>query len=295
MRSVREPSAVASARPSTSSAVASVRAAGSPRATSMAKLGPDSTAPLACGMVSASTCPKSLPVACSRPLAHNTRGVPADTWAASAPATERTCWAGATIKMASWRAMCSRSVVASMPASSATFGRNARLVWRALISPTTSGSRAHKHTLRPVRHRVCASAVPQAPPPMTPRLVMVIWARLAHCRRTRPPLPSKHRFRTNAQRFDAGAAEQHGADAVVLGSPFPRLETLLDALGRAHQRRLVDEGIRHCPSSLLLASSEEGVLDLGGRRLKAQALDIVVVEILGACPHAADIEGHFRL
>jgi hypothetical protein len=54
-----------------------VTAAGRPRATSAAKLGPDSTACAACGRASAITSPISLPVDCSRPLAHITTGLAA--------------------------------------------------------------------------------------------------------------------------------------------------------------------------------------------------------------------------
>src|SRR5262245_13366337 len=299
MRSVREPSVAASASPRPTSAVASVSAAGSPRATSKAKLGPDSTAWLARGIVSHSTSPRSLPVACSRPLAHSRTGLRAGRCCASAPATERTCWAGATISTASCRATRPRSAVALTPAWSVTPGRNAEFMWLALISATTSGSRAHRHTWRPARHRVCASAVPHAPPPSTPRLENVPENVMSHapcakgrrCRR----LPSKHRLRTNAQGVDAGAAEQQGANAIVLGGRLPYFEPLLDAFGRTDERRLVNERVRHCGGGLLLAPREEGVLDLPGRCLKAQALDVIVVKILGARTHAANVERHFRL
>src|SRR5262249_42669513 len=252
---------------------------------------PDSTAWLALGIASASTSPSSLPVACSRPLAHNTTGFPAGRWRASSSATARTCWAGATIMTASCAAMRARSKVASMPASSATPGRTAELVWLALSSAPTSGSRAHKHTSRPARRSVCARAVPHAPPPITPRREKVMM----RPSQEGPRLPSKHGLGADAQCLDAGTAEQHGADAVVLGCGLPHREAVLDALGWAHQCRLLDECVGHCGGGLLPASRKEGILDLDGRGLKAQAFDEVVVEILRPCAHATNVERHFRL
>ena len=65
--------------PSASSAQARVTAVGRPRATSPAKLGPDSTAGAASGRVSASTSVISFSVPCSTPLAHSTTGRPSRT------------------------------------------------------------------------------------------------------------------------------------------------------------------------------------------------------------------------
>ena len=78
---LRLPRRSASSRPIASSAQAMVSAVGRPRATSVAKLGPDSTARVASGTTSATTSPIRRPVACSMPLEHTTIGWPGRTCA----------------------------------------------------------------------------------------------------------------------------------------------------------------------------------------------------------------------
>ena len=91
----------ASFMPSASSAQASVTAVGRPRATSMAKLGPDRTAAGAPGRISASTSVISLPVSRSIPLAHSTTGAPLPICGAAPSRTLRRCCAGTTASTAS--------------------------------------------------------------------------------------------------------------------------------------------------------------------------------------------------
>ena len=86
---------------------------------------------------------------------------------ASAFNVARIACAGTTNRIASLFATCARSVVTAMASCSFTPGRNllSRCSTRCAALPA---SYSHKVTLRPARAQVCASAVPQAPPPMTP-------------------------------------------------------------------------------------------------------------------------------
>ena len=74
--------------------------------------------------------------------------------------------------------------VARIAGSSATPGRNASLTWRALMSATTSASRAHRMHVAAGAAQRCASAVPQAPPPMT--LTLSIFKAVPPARNSRP-------------------------------------------------------------------------------------------------------------
>src|SRR5437762_3547909 len=80
--------------------------------------------------------------------------------------------------------------------------------------------------------------------------------------------------------LDAAAAEQHGADAIVLGRGLPGLQPLLDVLRRAHQRRLVDQRVGYRGGRLFAVPRQEGILDLRRSRLVAHAPHVLVVEIL---------------
>ncbi len=55
-----------------------------------------------------------------------------------------------------------------MAESSSIPGRKASFMRRARMLSITSGSRACKTTARPAAAALCARAVPQAPPPITP-------------------------------------------------------------------------------------------------------------------------------
>ena len=159
--------ASASARPSASSGQASVTAVGRPRATSPAKLGPDSTAGAACGRVSARTSVISFSEPCSTPLAQRRTGRPSRACGAKADSVARRCWAGATMRTRSLPARSAKSPVQAMAGSSSTPGRNRRFSWASLTEATTSASRAHSVVESPARAQTWARAVPQAPAPMT--------------------------------------------------------------------------------------------------------------------------------
>src|SRR3546814_3326706 len=66
--------------------------------------------------------------------------------------------------------MSARSPVAVSEGESAAPGRKTGLRCSRLIAATTSSSRAQRRTGAPSAARSCASAVPQAPPPTTPKL-----------------------------------------------------------------------------------------------------------------------------
>ena len=118
---------------------------------------------------------------------------------------------------------------------------------------------------------------------------------LLTCARGPQFLRLENGFGDDTQRIDAGAAQQHGADLAVLGALLPNLQPILDAFGRANQRRLVYEAVRNGGDRLVAAPVQVGILDLRGRRLVSHALDVVVVEILAARAHAADVKRHLRL
>ena len=96
-----DPSARASAAAIVSSRAASVTAAGSPRATSAAKLGPDRIAGSAAPALSAITSVMKRCVPCSMPLAQAITGVPGASSGAIAPAAARRCCDGTASRMAS--------------------------------------------------------------------------------------------------------------------------------------------------------------------------------------------------
>jgi hypothetical protein len=70
----------------------------------------------------------------------------------------------------------------------------------------------------------------------------------------------------------------------------PRGEPIAYALDRADERHLVDERIRDLGRRLALLAVEEQILDLTRLRLVPVAREQVVVEILAARAHAADVE-----
>src|SRR6266446_4785096 len=178
------------ARPSAWSAVASVTAVGSPRATSPAKVGPDRIASFAPGKTAAAASLISAPVFSSTPLAQITTAAPGRSEGASQPAISRKCWAGTASRTAFADAAIASSPVAAIAGSMAMPGRKSGFSWRSLIAATTSPSRAHKITSRPARRAVTASAVPQAPPPMMPM----------RCTDARPPLWSPESTPRQARR-----------------------------------------------------------------------------------------------
>ena len=157
---------------SLTSSQARVTAEGISFATSMAKVGPDSTAWGAAGRVSATTSVISLQLPFSIPLAQISTGALNRPAAAMAAVTGRRNCAGATRIAASapWRAA-AMSDVASIAGSSVTPGRYG-FSWSALILAAISGSWACRITDRPARRATMASAVPQAPAPMTAKRSM---------------------------------------------------------------------------------------------------------------------------
>ena len=151
---------------------ASVTAVGSPAATSCANVGPDSTAISLAGAASRATSCMARPVPASIPLAHSTRsrGAFDELRTGICAIVAARCCAGVTSSNGLQPAMSARSLVARIEGASAAEGRNGELVWRVLISSASSGSRAQSSTSRPSAASICASAVPQAPAPMTPML-----------------------------------------------------------------------------------------------------------------------------
>ncbi len=78
------------------------------------------------------------------------------------------CCAGVTTSQASQPARSPRSEVARIVWSSGMPARNRGFSWRPFTASTTSGSSAQSRVSRPPAAATWASAVPQAPPPMTP-------------------------------------------------------------------------------------------------------------------------------
>ena len=101
-----------------SSPAASVTAAGSPRATSSAKLGPDRIAGTAVGAHSAITCVMNLCVPRSMPLAQAITGMPAASTGASLRAASRKCCDGTASRIASCADRMAVSAAATVTRSS---------------------------------------------------------------------------------------------------------------------------------------------------------------------------------
>ena len=68
-------------------------------------------------------------------------------------------------------------------------------------------------------------------------------------------------------------------------------QPLAHHVGRPAQRHAVDQHVRDSRHRLLALAFEVQVLNLGGLRLKAVATDELVVEVLLARAHTADVEG----
>src|SRR5208283_2344849 len=76
---------------------------------------------------------------------------------------------------------------------------------------------------------------------------------------------------------------------------LPRAITLTDAGGWPDQRAQIDQLVRHRGGRLLLTSGEIKFLDSLGRLRKALLNHQVLVEILAARPHPANVERDVRL
>src|SRR5205085_7175761 len=70
----------------------------------------------------------------------------------------------------------------------------------------------------------------------------------------------------------------------------PRGEPIADAINRSDESDLVDERVRHLRRRLALLAREEQVLDLARLGLVPVTSEEVVVEVLPARAHAADVE-----
>ena len=117
----------------------------------------------------------------SMPLEHRISGL---SQAGARSSTARMCCAGVTTSQASQLAelgevagRADRADRAACPARKTGFS------WRALTASTTSGSSAHSRVSRPPAAATWASAVPQAPPPITPSSLMPSPPRRAPSRR----------------------------------------------------------------------------------------------------------------
>src|SRR5262245_2955452 len=186
-------------------------------------------------------------------------------------------WAGATINTKSWAATSARSAVARTPGSNATLGRKGVLAWPALISATTSASRAHSTTPRPASRSVCASAVPHAPPPMMP----MFW-KVTDCS---SPSPHLHGERVGVR----------GGDKLQrLGMRLP-LTLALSPLknGERGSRRLHDEGIAAAGAIVdPYALGLQVALDRLRAVLTAEARGLVAAERHGEAHGAIGVDPH---
>src|SRR5690242_15107717 len=86
--------------------------------------------------------------------------------------------------------------------------------------------------------------------------------------------------------FVVGARDGQALHAGV----FPGAELLADALGRTNERLLVDELVGDRGGCLILAPGEVELLDARRCLRVASENHAVVVEVLGAMAHAADVE-----
>jgi hypothetical protein len=160
--------ALRNARLYAASAQARVTAVGCAIATSRANVGPVKIAIAWPGAVAATISLIIAPVPTSMPLVASTIGTDLPSAAAARARVPRKCWAGvANSTMSAFATHAAKLPVAEIAGSSGTSFRNTRLVCCALISATVAASCAHKTGVKPARAAVWASAVPQAPAPIT--------------------------------------------------------------------------------------------------------------------------------
>ena len=138
----------ASDRAKAASAEARVSAVGRPRAMSAAKLGPDSTAGIACGSASAMICVVKRPLPCSMPLEAEITGKPGGSAGASSLEAERSACVGTARISASTVPRAAALDTGSIASGSFAPGnRGASRLSRRLA--TVSSSRAQSSTRRP--------------------------------------------------------------------------------------------------------------------------------------------------
>src|SRR3954470_22574864 len=92
-------------------------------------------------------------------------------------------------------------------------------------------------------------------------------------------------FGDRAQRRLVARREEQGRGAALA----PRRKAVADPFNRPDQRHFVDERVRHLAGRLALLPAEEELLDLARLRLVAVAAEEIVVEVLSARAHAADV------
>ena len=143
---------------------------GRPRATSAAKVGPESTAWGQPDSISPPTSDIVLSDPVSIPLVQCNIGNGSRRCGWSCRITPRRNCAGTTSNTPSAPSIAAAiSVVARILGSRVTSGKNMGFRCRSLISDTTSRSRAQSTASEPACRATIASAVPHAPPPMTAR------------------------------------------------------------------------------------------------------------------------------
>ena len=157
---------------SVSSSEASVTAVGKLLATSLANAGPDNTAIGLLGSISLTTSLINAQLVSSIPFEQITAGTPGGQLLAAASQTGRRNCAGVTKSTTSTFVTKDKSVVAFILLSSLIFLRNVEFSWFSFIALATSGSCAWIMTSFPARWAVIANAVPHAPAPMIPILLI---------------------------------------------------------------------------------------------------------------------------
>ena len=104
----------------------------------------------------------------------------------------------------------------------------------------------------------------------------------------RAVLPSEQVLGDQAQLRGRVGRDDHGAEFTAAGCGLPARELLGDVFGRPDQAAIVDVLVGDQCGSLILLACQIKVLDLHRRFLVAEALGVVVVEVLITRAHAAD-------
>ena len=113
----------------------------------------------------------------------------------------------------------------------------------------------------------------------------------------RPPVPTlltgclQDLFGEEARRLHRRVAGEERSDVAPRPRLLPALEPVADPVRRADEGHVIDELVGDRGRRFRPAAGEEVVLDLDRRRFVPEPLGVVVVEVLRARPHAADVEG----
>src|SRR5208337_3074161 len=168
-----------------------------------------------------------------------------------------------------------------------------------------------RNTLRmptPAVSATCCAVGRSTPLPTSSKSACTIPSRLRALRRCRPSIARaafaslrivcargielEQLLREEFQRLGLRCRHVHGVDPALAPGLLPGLEPIPDAIAWPDKMHRVDQRVRHRGRCFCLPARQEEVLDVNGSVFVAMPLGKIVVEVLVACAHAADVERH---